>query len=59
MGGIELISIIKKEPATDESTKLESAIRHVTEELHDYEVGASVDTERVEEKQDKPKEVSS
>ena len=58
LGGIKLTSFTKKESATDESTTLESLTRPVTEESHDHKIGESVDTERVEEKQEKPEKVS-
>ena len=59
LGGIELTSFTKKDSATDESTKLESATRPVTEESLELKAVASVDTERVEAKQEKTEKVSS
>ena len=59
LGGIELTSFTKKESATDESTKLESETRPVTEESHDHKALASVDTGKVEAKQEKLEKVSS
>ena len=58
-GGIELTSFTKKESATNESTKLKSATRSVTEESHDHKAVGSVDTESVEAKQVKLEKVSS